>query len=173
MGWTTYYVGRYEKDKKALMIRDLEQYGDVKVLKASMKGNVFYAACIQTKRPEVIWGIVCLTSLKNGEFGYKDIDETMGPCYYDCPKSILDMLSPTDNEYALEWRKKCRENDGQTIAKKLNALPIGSIIEVNGKQYEKCKPSYQFKRPFWFNRREWNYISIKHIIAYSIVKVGA
>lgn len=43
-------------------------------------------------------------------FGYKDMDETMGPYQYDCPERILKLLTPTDNEYALQWREKCWEN---------------------------------------------------------------
>ncbi len=36
------------------------------------------------------------------------LTETMGPYNYGCPARILDLLSPTDNEYALAWREKCR-----------------------------------------------------------------
>lgn len=42
-------------------------------------------------------------------FGYKDMDEVMGPFEYDCPQRIYDLLTPTDNEHALEWRAKVRE----------------------------------------------------------------
>lgn len=45
-------------------------------------------------------------------FGYKDIDERMGPLRYDCPQQILDLLSPTDNPYALAWREECRRKAG-------------------------------------------------------------
>ena len=40
---------------------------------------------------------------------YKEMDETVGPGYCECPESVLDLLTPTDNKYALEWRKACRE----------------------------------------------------------------
>lgn len=33
----------------------------------------------------------------------------MGPCESECPESILDLLTPTDNQYAIEWRGSCRE----------------------------------------------------------------
>lgn len=42
-------------------------------------------------------------------WGYKDVDETMGPYKLDFPVSWLDLLSPCDSEYAVEWRKKVRE----------------------------------------------------------------
>ena len=64
-------------------------------------------------------------------FAYKDMDESYGPCQCDCPKGILDLLSPTENEYALQWRKACYEN----IVKKrnpngFNKLPVGTVIKV-------------------------------------------
>lgn len=38
--------------------------------------------------------------------------EKYEPFFYRCPKRILDMLSPTDDERALAWRAKCRANVG-------------------------------------------------------------
>ena len=45
-------------------------------------------------------------------FGYKDMDESMGPCLYHCPARILDKLSPTQQLYEgegpLEWARHWR-----------------------------------------------------------------
>jgi len=60
---------------------------------------------------EVI-GIVCLLDYSPKDyynFGYKDMDETMGPYQYDCPERILKLLTPTENENAREWREICWE----------------------------------------------------------------
>src|SRR3546814_10831371 len=38
------------------------------------------------------------------------MSENMGPCEADCPAAILELLSPTDHEYALDWRARCRAN---------------------------------------------------------------
>lgn len=52
-------------------------------------------------------------------YGYKLIDEYMGPSYCSCPPAILDRLSPLEElfpepsafrQYAVEWREKCRRN---------------------------------------------------------------
>jgi len=43
------------------------------------------------------------------DIGYKDMDESMGPCESECPERILRLLTPTSHEYALAWRKRCRE----------------------------------------------------------------
>jgi hypothetical protein len=41
---------------------------------------------------------------------YKDMHEMMGPNESECPERILDLLDPTDNDYANEWRARCRKN---------------------------------------------------------------
>ena len=89
----------------------------------------------------------------------------MGPCYYDCPKSILDLLSPTNNEYANNWRAKCREQ----IAKKtnpnsLNKLPFNSIIQVtmpfDTTYFRKGdKVKLQKRKNYYTNRTVWMTIS--------------
>lgn len=56
---------------------------------------------IRSKRPDR-WGHVY------GEnFCYKDMDETMGPYYHNCPERILKLLTPTDRLYAQDWRDAC------------------------------------------------------------------
>jgi hypothetical protein len=60
-------------------------------------------------------------------FGYKDMSEFAGPCVTDCPKRIIDKLTPLDEiekldsnvgESSLRWAKEWRENVLETIAKK-------------------------------------------------------
>ena len=123
MGWLCYDATHYKNgkvDRKAEMDSIFNWHDDVRtvsVLKSAMVGSTYYAAvrCVNTHTGiDNVSAAVCLTcgSKDNGgfNFGYKDMDETMGPYQYDCPKSILDLLSPTDNKTALEWRRLCREN---------------------------------------------------------------
>lgn len=164
--------------------------GHYKVVKSIMKGSVYYGAVTPLRRAmkdadgkyltdangwyiyeeipenerEVI-GVVVLTYVKDkNQFGYKTMSETSGPCYYDCPKSILDLLTPTDNTYAQEWRRKCYDN----LAKpSLSKLPIGTEIkfDYDGKEIilRKSAPRYQFKTPFWMNDANCTYFSKKRI----------
>src|SRR3546814_16727894 len=65
--------------------------------------------------PGIVFAVVCLVrwnprSRDGHQFGYKDMSENMGPCEADCPAAILELLSPTDHEYALDWRARCRAN---------------------------------------------------------------
>lgn len=88
------------------------------VASATVGMRTWYAACRQvnksTGRAET-FAIVCLIryNLRDKEgmiFGYKDMSEHMGPCESECPTKILDLLGPTDSEYALAWRQRCRDH---------------------------------------------------------------
>ena len=45
------------------------------------------------------------------------MSEDMGPCESECPLAILDLLTPTTDEYALDWRKRCRAFAEQRCSK--------------------------------------------------------
>lgn len=88
----------------------------LRVLKSVWSGSVYYAAAEPYERgqhPGDVLAIICLVrwnpaSRSNEHFGYKDMDETMGPNEAACPASILDLLGPPRNEYAANWRRACR-----------------------------------------------------------------
>lgn len=154
MGWTTERIFKEKltaKEKK----EHIERYFDTnhyEVVKSSVVGNVYYAA-IKTKRTGDIWAYVVLTMNRPYEFGTKPMDESMCPCYYDCPKGILDLLTPTDNEYANEWRKECRKKANEKGWEKKIAL--GETIKYKAYDGEiitliKHPPAYQFKTWFWY-----------------------
>lgn len=90
----------------------------LKVLASSCPQNRIYYAAAQVMNNGVggeIFAIVCKVlwnpNSKTGEqFGYKDMTEAMGPCEDNCPQHILDLLTSTDKEHALDWRRRCAEN---------------------------------------------------------------
>jgi hypothetical protein len=49
------------------------------------------------------------------EFIYKDMDNSVGPCYYHCPKYWISQLPPPTSQYDLDWRRKV--NPGYTYDK--------------------------------------------------------
>lgn len=143
MGWT-YYTAKFWKkgkiDRKAECDEHLtwsNENGVRRVLKSAMVGSTYYGAIehIKPNGDRRVWCAIFLTSVDGWDFGYKDMDETCGPYQYDCPKSILDLLTPTDNEFALKWRKACYDNLEKKKAKRKNPnslanLPIGSQIRL-------------------------------------------
>lgn len=180
MGWTSYHATHYDKRWKVDRKAECDAYftdglnsGHYNVKKSTMRGSVYYAAVENLKRyagrdengnaiyedvPEQerkTWAAVFLTSVDSKDyynFAYKDMSEDMGPGCYDCPASILDLLSPTENEYALAWRQLCRDRakDKNTLGK----LPVGSVIEYDWfgetRRAIKRAPAYQFKSPWWY-----------------------
>lgn len=162
MGWTSYHATFYkngEVDRKAecdAVMSGSNEHGTWEVLKSSMRGSVYYAAVKRTMPDGSthVFGCVCLTSVDNKDwynFAYKDMSEDMGPGESKCPVSILDMLSPTDNEFALAWRQRCRENAKNK--NELGKLPVGTVIEYDWygttKRAEKRAPNYQFRTAWW------------------------
>lgn len=148
MGWLNYHIekdfnGKFDKKGELDKMWNQKEhrdcngthYPELKVLKSSMIGSTYYAAIKSILRgEETIYAVVVLTSIDNtryDNFGYKSMTEFYGPCQYQCPISILKLLTPTKDEYALEWRKKCYEYHNKKNQKdSLNKLPINSKIEV-------------------------------------------
>lgn len=181
MGWTSFNAEFYKRngqiDRKKEMDKRYEQeehdgsdfkggichYPQFKVLKSAMIGRIYYAAVEITNSKEntrEVFGAVAITCTNMKDyynFSYKDMEETMEPYYYDCPKGILDLLTPTDNENANTWRKKCRNKlKLKKERKTISTLPVGSIIKFkryNGEIVEliKHEPAYQYSRSFWFD----------------------
>lgn len=158
MGWTSYHASYYKNGKidrkaecDAYFMEGLNR-GHFNVLKSSMVGSTYYAAIqravknvgknengeyIYEQIPEnerTTFAVVFLTSTDMKDyynFAYKDMDEGCGPCQCECPKGILDLLSPTDSKWANDWRQACYENITKKKNKNgLNKLPVGTIIKV-------------------------------------------
>jgi hypothetical protein len=119
MGWTfTDYrqpgMSHAEFFSKELL-RSPEEGGTSRIIDSAYvpaeEGSVFYAAvATESSAGSEVWALIVLTQGRSGaRFGWKEMDETMGPAEDGCPARILDLLSETDNEHALEWRGRCRE----------------------------------------------------------------
>ena len=213
MGWTSYHATHYKNgtiDRKAecdaYFMEGLNR-GHYNVLKSAMVGSTYYAAVKEmvkyvgrdennksiyeplAENKGRIFGVVFLTSTDMKDyfnFSYKDMTENCGPYESDCPKGILDLLPPTENEFALQWRARCYEN----LAKKkdkngLSKLPVGSVIKVTMpfdtrffKQGDEVK--LEKRVGFGSNRTYWATMGIKFTAGlmkqldghYEIVKRG-
>lgn len=141
MGWTSYHATRFKEVKrgyKSTMVVDVKREmdeeifrgwetsdGNCKLIKSAMYGSTYYGAIQKTNsdtKESEVFAVVVLTSVENNKFfnmSYKDMDETELPFYYDCPESILKLLTPTDNKNANIWREKCRKRnkDKKVLAK--------------------------------------------------------
>lgn len=193
MGWTSYHaefykngtVDRKKEIDKLWTQNEIEKYPELNVLKSRMIGSTYYAA-IEEKENGIIkkvFAVVVLTSINMNDyfnFSYKEMTESAGPYCYDCPKGILDLLTETDNEYAINWRNKCRENLQKKKYKTTKGtLPVGSVIKFkkyNGEYVilEKMPPMYQFRRAWWYCSDSNTYYPSNHIPdEFEIIKKGA
>ena len=119
MGWT-YTSANIGRDRRAwLDWHYTRRSTDRKwtVLKSALVGTTYYAAVRLEEQGHraVVFGLVVLTDAKrkasdNYTFGWKDMDETMGPYECEAPAAVLDLLTPTTNKNALRWRTDCRRN---------------------------------------------------------------
>lgn len=174
MGWTTCFyasewkyqggkriVDRRKECDKMLTWTSKDKDGNViavnKVLKSAMVGSTYYAAVEKKKTDGTreVFAAIFLTCGRSSDgtiWGYKDMDETMGPCQYDCPASILALLTPTEYEYANEWRRKCREKMIKKAEERKNPpklySPTGVEITVKGKSWVITSKEYRATYPF-------------------------
>jgi hypothetical protein len=78
----------------------------------------------------------------SGVFSVKTMTEHMGPSYYSCPVSFLDIAdSPAPSEvHAIEWRKKLVEVNESAKVRNKRTLSPGMEIKLYGKDYTVVAP---------------------------------
>jgi len=120
MGWL-FTQGSTKKDIIQDRIRKQEnEHGIWETIAHCLRGNVLWTVRQTTaKRDGVPFHssrfIECNLlekSLDNFGWGYKDISEDCGPCYYTCPVGYFDLAPDCfiqNSPYAVKWRKTVRE----------------------------------------------------------------
>lgn len=191
MGWTSYHANNYLSNGKVDLKAECRNYftsglneGFYEIVKDTMVGNTYYAAAKVLKRyvqetdsfetlpveEQKIYAFVVLTSQDTKEyynFSYKVMDETTGPCYYDCV-GLLKYLSPTNSQYANKWRAEVRKRADEK--NQLNKFPIGTQIKFSRWILTKTK-LYSHKPARWLTPN-FTYIPISQIHDFEIVKIG-
>lgn len=159
MGWTgirNTLSNDSPKARRDLVDHEIEtSWSGYHVVKSSMHNSTYYAA-IEHPRGHV-FGLVILTEVRGNEFLYKEMDETECPYFFDCPTSILKLLSPTENEEAIEWRVRCREHQNRMSAwKKIKSTP-NVHIQVVAKNLSRHKDGDEIilHRALLYGRLQW------------------
>lgn len=192
MGWTEQIATHYKNGKidrkaecDAYFMEGLNE-GYYRVEKSSMVGSTYYAAVTPLKRyrsdhamediPELeqrTFAAIFLTHVRKWWFGYKPMSEDEHPYYHDCPISILNLLSETDNDWANEWRNTCRKRHEESL--KLDRMPIGMKIRVSldhdGKEvvFEKMKCG---KSARFVNRDAGKYLPKSSILCHEFEEIN-
>lgn len=128
MGWL---FGHYER---RTLIEHLVNGNGVKTLKHFLSGNNLW--CVHEHDGQR-WA--CLYLLRGSpkvrndpyNWGYKDVDESMGPNAISFPYTWLDLLTPTDSKYANEWRARVKAR-----GEKLQKAKLGSKWRGYGHTFE-------------------------------------
>lgn len=133
MGWL-YSEGQTRRQLIAHLTKDWtsgETGKTFRCLKHTARGNVLWTVWEITKpdgTTDRFIGCALMQTLKGYGWGYKAMEESMGPCYYSCPLSYLDMVPCPDHEYAVEWREKVRHYH----AKQRRKFEVGQVVKLVG-----------------------------------------
>jgi hypothetical protein len=125
MGWT---FQAKPSDVKGYLDRSLtwtNEHGKRRVLDSAIVAAREYYAAVEWIKPDgsrEVWCAVFMLqfvprAVDGYTFGYKDMEESMGPHCWRCPERILDLLTETQSEYAKGWREKCRQYHANRAAK--------------------------------------------------------
>lgn len=74
-----------------------------------------------------------IAKAKHEGWGSKGMSEDSGPCYYDCPLSLLNKASPVTEGYAVEWREKVRAHHAAKTSKP--RLVAGQVVKYGPGEY--------------------------------------
>lgn len=142
MGWTSTTLP-YGKTIKEFFTQMFEWENDThthKILDSSLVHfSTWYAAMEiankNTSEKEVI-ALVVLVRMqprKHYNISYKEMTEQSGPCMRECPKRILNLLTPTENEYAKKWREDCwkRYSNKKPSLKKGHYILLKEAVSFN------------------------------------------
>lgn len=111
-----------------------------RVLAAARVANTVYLAVKITEKATgkfyVLAAVILISNTKKHGFGYKDMDETVGPCECACPDRIMRLLSPIEDipnpGYAAEWRASvaAHKQAAAALRAKRASLRPGSIVRL-------------------------------------------
>lgn len=124
MGWLF-----YARDK-AEIVKELASDGETcKCLRYTVRGNVFYGVYEVVKPGEPVARFigVHLLSKSDGRWGYKAMDESMQPYYYDCPLEYL-IYSTQEDAGSKAWREKVKEHHAAKKVKR--SIRCGDIVRL-------------------------------------------
>lgn len=139
MGWLymqkPYEGGKAYLDKQCTW--ESEQFSS-KLLRSACYGMFeYYAAIERTNKAtgeRVVFALAAMMHYtRDGDWGYKDMGEEMGPNIDNCPASILSLLTPTKYEYANEWRARCAAKHARRKA--AACLTAGRVVRYGGHDY--------------------------------------
>lgn len=135
MGWLfTHGATRADIIQRCTRTQDNE-HGRWTTLAHCTKGNVLWSVIEYHRKDagttENFIGCYLLARHAGFGWGYKDIDESMGPYYYSCPLSYLDMAPETN----AGWREQVRAWHAR-LSRKVAVGDIWSLVHCKVRMVE-------------------------------------
>lgn len=142
MGWTSTHVNKGQAGQYMADLFNCEnEHGKWEMLKGAFVGwgEHYSAVRITPKATGISYTIAVATLIKwtrdYHNFTYKDMDESMGPYMYNCPESILKLLTPSTElvkqghsiKSSASWRVACWEKVFER--KMVSKLADGAVIK--------------------------------------------
>lgn len=144
MGWT---FSTQWPDKSAMIKHLCDEQVLYTTIAKCVRGSALYAVHEAKSKASGSWTRIIAVYLlgsdvkRGGGWGYKDMDESMGPTVADCPPKYFELVPEVPNGYALAWRMRCIENAKRKSVKlhvgdkiKLRPrFPVGELVVVSVK----------------------------------------
>lgn len=143
MGTTVTFKSKNVSAVEWIQNNFLENHGSIRerILGSASVNRVVYAAVERQVLPrdtKVVYAVIYLlqyfSNRSDGRnFACKAMHEALLPFYYECPNSILELLTPTDDANANNWRQRCREANQRDELQRnaVEQLAIGSTIKFD------------------------------------------
>lgn len=137
------------ESKKNLVEHLIANISKDRYIRHSVRGNNLWVLMWTVDKAEKFILLLRMQGTKGNSlpaycrWGYKDMDETMGPYYYDCPISMIHESTCSDPR-AVEWRKSVLDHheNKKRSAKLWKSVKQGDIVAAGDRKVVVIDPTY-------------------------------
>ncbi len=132
-----------------------EGWAGLKILaeRSTMYGRHLWWACENPTTGERFVMLILIRGSARSEeasWGYKDVDESMGPCEVDCPLDLFELVpEPAGAHQGAKWAREWRLRVRAYHMRRGQVFAPGARVTIHGKQYcvvDRRKRSYIVER---------------------------
>ena len=150
MGWL--YSPRWATRADLVQhLRRPERFGEhLQLVRACVMGSCHWYL-VRVKATGMHWiGLDLMKSGRGDGWGFKDLDESAGPCEVGCPLSYLAAPHAEPVGFAAHWRERVRAHHAAQLVRP--ALVAGSWVSYGGRVYQLSAPAGP--------RRGWHVVDV-------------
>jgi hypothetical protein len=150
MGWL--YSPRWASRADLVQhLRRPERFGEhLQLVRACVMGSCHWYL-VRVKATGMHWiGLDLMKSGRGDGWGFKDLDESAGPCEVGCPLSYLAAPHAAPVGFAAHWRERVRAYHAAQLVRP--ALVAGAWVSYGGRVYQLSAPAGP--------RRGWHVVDV-------------